>query len=69
MRMSLIVVEPQHLSSLVMASVIMVPLGRAQPLAAPPDSVRAPARREPPPPWAPPPRVLSEFCQICHVCI
>ena len=58
-----------HLAS-IMVIVIMVPVGRAQPLtAASPDSVRAPARREPPPPWAPPPRVESELCEICHVCI
>ena len=48
------------------ALVGMVPVGRAQPLpAATPGSVRALARREPPPPWAPPPRVESELCQIC----
>ena len=61
-------VIPQHLTRIVGAPVFMVPVGRAQPLTAVvPDSVRARALREPPPPWAPPPRVKSEFCQICHI--
>ena len=62
-------VGPKHLTSIVvLAIVLMVPVGRAQPLtASSPASVRAPARREPPPPWAPPPRVKSEFCQICQI--
>jgi hypothetical protein len=61
----------KHLTSgviVVVLIVIMVPVGRAQPLTATtPDSVRARALREPPPPWAPPPRVKSELCQICQI--
>jgi hypothetical protein len=46
----------------------MVPVGRAQPLpAASPGSVRALALRGPPPPWALPPRVKSEWFEICHI--
>ena len=57
-----------HLTSVMMGIVIMVPVERAQalPAARAPGSVRARARREPPPPWAPAPRVESELCEICH---
>ena len=58
-------VIPKHLSRLVGGVVFMVPVGRAQALTGnTPGSVRAPALREPPPPWAPPPRVESELCEI-----
>ena len=63
-----LIVISQHLSSIVMAIVIMVPVGRAQALSATtPDSVPARARREPPPPWAPLSRVKRELCEICHI--
>ena len=53
-----LIVGLEHLASGVVALVIMVPVGRAQPLTTTePGSVRAPVLRQRPLPWAPPPRV------------